>query len=86
MVDIIPAQAAATALLGDFIATNTFMLGYVFQKGLLPVSLEALMRAIDLNAVAVNLNRQAFVWGRRAALDPAKVVDAASLRPYNART
>lgn len=81
MVDIVPAQSAAMALLGDAIATNTFMLGYVFQKGLLPVSLEALMRAIELNAVAVDLNKQAFAWGRHAALDRAKVVGAALLAP-----
>ena len=39
--------------MGDSIATNLFMLGYAWQKGLMPLSLEALMRAIELNGVAV---------------------------------
>ncbi|MGY8632026.1 indolepyruvate ferredoxin oxidoreductase family protein [Bradyrhizobium sp. 14AA] len=73
-VDFIDAQSIATALLGDAIATNTFMLGYSFQKGLLPVSLEALLSAIELNAVSVEFNKQAFSWGRLAAVD-AKAVE-----------
>jgi indolepyruvate ferredoxin oxidoreductase len=63
----------ATALLGDSIATNLFMLGYAFQKGLVPVSAEAIERAVGLNGVAVEANKQAFLWGRRAAHDPAAV-------------
>jgi indolepyruvate ferredoxin oxidoreductase len=57
----------ATALLGDSIAANLFMLGYAFQKGLIPLSEAALNRAIELNAVAVEANQQAFLWGRCAA-------------------
>jgi len=82
MVDFIPAQAIATHMLGDAIATNTFMLGYAFQKGLLPVSLEALMRAIELNAVAVEFNKQAFVLGRRAVLDPQAVEGPKQVAPH----
>jgi indolepyruvate ferredoxin oxidoreductase len=63
----IDANALATALLGDSIAANPFMLGYAWQKGLLPVSEEALLRAIELNGVAVELNKRAFLWGRHAA-------------------
>jgi indolepyruvate ferredoxin oxidoreductase len=63
----------ATALLGDSIATNLFMLGYAFQKGLVPLSEAALVRAIELNATAVEANKRAFLWGRRAAVDPARV-------------
>jgi indolepyruvate ferredoxin oxidoreductase len=59
----------ATALLGDSIATNLFMLGYAWQRGLIPVSAAALERAIELNATAVEANKQAFLWGRRAAAD-----------------
>jgi indolepyruvate ferredoxin oxidoreductase len=59
----------ATALLGDSIATNLFMLGFAFQKGLVPLSEAALLRAIELNAVAVDANKAAFLWGRRAAVD-----------------
>ena len=57
----------ATAILGDSIATNLFMLGYAWQKGLVPLSLEALMRAIELNGVAVESSKRTFDWGRLAA-------------------
>src|SRR5205085_8678405 len=64
--------------LGDAIATNLFMLGYAYQKGLVPVSAAAIDRAIELNAVAVAFNRAAFRWGRRAALDRALVEQRAT--------
>jgi indolepyruvate ferredoxin oxidoreductase len=57
-----------TALLA-FIAANLFMLGFAYQQGLVPVSGEAIERAIELNGVAVAFNRDAFRWGRRAAHD-----------------
>src|SRR5205807_9307960 len=63
------ATRLATSLLGDAIATNLFMLGYAYQKGLGPGSAEAIDRAIELNAVAVEFNRSAFRWGRRATVD-----------------
>jgi indolepyruvate ferredoxin oxidoreductase len=65
----VDATRLATVLLGDSIATNLFMLGFAFQKGLVPVSEAALNRAIELNAVAVEANKAAFLWGRRAAVD-----------------
>ncbi|WP_276486882.1 indolepyruvate ferredoxin oxidoreductase family protein [Ectopseudomonas mendocina] len=65
----VDATRLATRLLGDSIATNLFMLGYAYQKGLVPVSAEAINKAIELNGVAVELNQQAFLWGRRAAHD-----------------
>ena len=67
------ATRLATGLLGDSIATNLFMLGYAFQRGLVPLSAEAIERAITLNAVAVEFNLDAFRWGRRAVLDQALV-------------
>lgn len=67
------AGALATALLGDSIGVNLFMLGYAWEKGLVPVSAQALDRAIVLNGVAVESNRAAFLWGRRAAYDRAAV-------------
>ncbi len=73
------AEAAATRLMGDSIYTNPMMLGYAWQRGWVPLGLEALMRAIELNAVQVEKNRQAFEWGRRAAHDAAAV--AALLAP-----
>ncbi len=67
----------ATAILGDSIATNLFMLGYAWQKGLLPLSLEAIERAIELNGVAVETSKRTFAWGRLAAHDLAAVQAAA---------
>ncbi|WP_374266654.1 indolepyruvate ferredoxin oxidoreductase family protein [Zoogloea sp.] len=63
------AHALATALMGDAIATNLFLLGFAWQKGWVPVSEASLDKAIDLNGAAVEMNRQAFLWGRRAAVD-----------------
>jgi indolepyruvate ferredoxin oxidoreductase len=67
--DYIDATKLATALMGDAIATNLFMLGFAYQKGALPVSEAALLRAIELNGVAVDANKTSFLWGRRAAVD-----------------
>ncbi|TFZ02008.1 indolepyruvate ferredoxin oxidoreductase family protein [Ramlibacter humi] len=67
------ADAAATKLMGDSIYTNPMLLGYAWQKGWVPIGREALMRAIELNAVAVDANKAAFEWGRQAAHDPARV-------------
>jgi indolepyruvate ferredoxin oxidoreductase len=63
------ADLAATKLMGDSIYTNPMLLGYAWQKGWIPLSLDALTRAIELNAVAVDNNKTAFAWGRRAAHD-----------------
>ena len=57
----------ATAILGDSIATNLFMLGYAWQKGLVPLSFDAIDRAIELNGVAVETSKRTFAWGRLAA-------------------
>ncbi len=72
-VDFINATKIATALMGDSIATNLFMLGFAYQKGAIPVSEAALLRAIELNGVAIESNKKAFLWGRRAAFDLARV-------------
>ena len=64
------ADLAATTLLGDSIYTNPMMLGFAWQKGWIPLTQAALLRAIELNAVAVDNNKAAFEWGRRAAHDP----------------
>jgi len=75
--DFIEGTRYATALMGDSIATNLFMLGYAWQKGLVPISGAAIDKAIELNAVSVEFNRDAFLWGRRAAVDEARVARAA---------
>src|SRR5260370_785059 len=67
----------ATAILGDSIATNLFMLGYAWQQGLVPLSLDALNRAIELNGVAVETSKRTFAWGRLAAHNIAAVQAAA---------
>ena len=72
-VDFIDATKLATALMGDSIATNLFMLGFAYQKGAIPLSEAALLRAIELNGVAVESNKKSFLWGRRAAVDLAAV-------------
>ena len=67
--EIIDASQLATKLLGDALGSNLFLVGYAWQKGLLPVSEAGLMRAIELNGVAVDWNKQAFWWGRFSAID-----------------
>ncbi|MBS0345503.1 MAG: indolepyruvate ferredoxin oxidoreductase family protein [Proteobacteria bacterium] len=71
--DFLDAQQLAIRLLGDAIATNLFLLGYAWQKGWVPVSEASLDKAIELNGAAVAMNRQALLWGRRAAVDLAAV-------------
>ena len=63
----------AEVLLGDSIATNIMMLGYAYQKGLLPLSAKAIEQAIEVNGVSIKMNTQAFQLGRLAAADPAKL-------------
>ena len=69
----VDASRLATALLGNSIGANMFMLGYAYQLGALPVSGEALEKAIEMNGEAVKMNIAAFRYGRRAAVDPAAV-------------
>ena len=63
------AEQVAVQLIGDSIYTNPLMLGFAWQKGHVPLSHSALMRAIELNAVQVDNNKAAFEWGRRCAHD-----------------
>jgi len=69
-VSFVDATAIATALLGNAIAANMFMLGYAYQTGRVPLSGEAIEKAIALNGEAVKMNLAAFTWGRRAAAEP----------------
>ncbi len=61
---------AAEALFGNAIAANMMMLGMASQAGGLPLSVEAIERAIELNGQAVEMNLSAFRWGRRAMHEP----------------
>ncbi len=72
--EFVAASRIATALMGDSIATNMFMLGFAYQRGLVPVSADALNKAIELNGAGVKMNQAAFLWGRRTAVD-AKAVE-----------
>ncbi|MBU6511736.1 MAG: indolepyruvate ferredoxin oxidoreductase family protein [Betaproteobacteria bacterium] len=64
------ADALARRVLGDSIYANPMMLGFAWQKGWIPLRRESLLRAIELNEVAVAQNRAAFEWGRHAAAHP----------------
>ncbi|MFO0235461.1 MAG: indolepyruvate ferredoxin oxidoreductase family protein [Burkholderiales bacterium] len=69
----VDAQAIADAALGDTMPSNVLMLGVAWQRGLVPVSLAAIDRAIELNGVAVAANRLAFGLGRLAAARPQRL-------------
>ncbi len=75
----VAATEIATALMGDAIATNLFMLGVAWQRGLVPISYEAIERAVELNGAAVEMNKTAFAWGRLSAINPQAVLEAAGL-------
>ncbi len=76
----IEATEIATALTGDAIATNIFILGLAWQSGALPVTHFAILKAIELNGVDVAMNKAAFAWGRRAAVEPEVVAEIAAER------
>ena len=75
--EFLDATRLATGLMGDSIATNLFMVGFAYQRGLIPLAEDAIMRAIELNGAAVESNKQSFRWGRLAAVDPSRVATAA---------
>lgn len=64
------ANRLAEQLLGNTMFSNMMMLGFAWQQGLVPLSEPALQRALELNGVAVEKNRQAFAWGRLATVEP----------------
>jgi indolepyruvate ferredoxin oxidoreductase len=69
----IDASRAANALFGNTVGANIFLVGYAYQLGALPLSAAAIEQAIELNGEAVEMNKAAFRWGRRAVVDPAAV-------------
>jgi indolepyruvate ferredoxin oxidoreductase len=73
LVGAFDAEQVAEQMLGDSIYTNPLMMGYAWQKGRIPLSLAAIMRAIELNGVQIDNNKAAFEWGRRCAHDLAAV-------------
>ena len=79
--DTLNANRLAERLLGNTIYANVLMLGCAWQSGLVPVGFDALMRAIELNGVEIDKNKQAFGWGRIAAVDPETVQRRSGPRP-----
>ncbi len=69
----IDATRLATALFGQSIGSNMFLVGYAYQLGAIPLSAASIERAIELNGEAVAMNKAAFHWGRRAVVDRAEV-------------
>ncbi|MGA2311337.1 MAG: indolepyruvate ferredoxin oxidoreductase family protein [Xanthobacteraceae bacterium] len=74
----INATRLTTALFGQSIGSNMFLVGYAYQLGAIPLSATAIERAIELNGEAVGMNKAVFHWGRRAAVDRAQVEALAS--------
>lgn len=75
--EFVNAGKLAYALMGNEIATNLFLVGYALQKGWVPVGLKALVKAIELNGVSVEMNKSALTWGRLSATDLAAVEEFA---------
>ncbi|MEX0752899.1 MAG: indolepyruvate ferredoxin oxidoreductase family protein [Xanthobacteraceae bacterium] len=69
----IDATRLASGLFGNSIGANIFLLGYAYQLGAIPLSADAIEKAIEFNGEAVAMNRAAFRWGRVAAVDRAAV-------------
>lgn len=74
-VTFLDATHIATNLLGDSIAGNLFLVGFAWQRGLLPLSRQSIFDAIELNGVRVEWNQEAFEWGRRTAHDGDRVLE-----------
>ncbi|MBI4967929.1 MAG: indolepyruvate ferredoxin oxidoreductase family protein [Rhodospirillales bacterium] len=70
---VLPAAELAHALAGDSQAANLLLVGHAWQSGLIPLGLDALLRAIELNGVAIAANRAAFAWGRHLAHRPERI-------------
>jgi indolepyruvate ferredoxin oxidoreductase len=77
--EFLDATRLATALCGDAVAANMLMLGCAWQRGLVPLARASILRAVELNGAAVEMNRAAFAWGRRAAVDLERVERAAGI-------
>ena len=69
--EFVNATLLAETLFGGHIFSNLFLVGVAYQRGLLPLSSDAIQRAIRLNGVAVERNLQVFAWGRQYVLDAA---------------
>jgi len=77
-VQLFDASELARVALGDAIFSNMIVFGAAWQKGLIPISEDAILRAIELNGAAVERNKRAFALGRWAAVSPEAVDTALS--------
>lgn len=83
---LLDAEFVAKQVLGDSIYTNPLLLGYAWQLGRVPLSLAALMHAMELNGVQILGNQQAFAWGRQCAHNLPEVLaqlEAVPAQPTN---
>lgn len=80
-VDFVDSTRLATALVGDAIAANLFLLGFAYQRGLIPLHAQSIEQAITLNGMSIDSNHRAFRWGRAAAVDMAAVTVEAGTAP-----
>ena len=85
-VDMLDANNLAEKLLGNTVFSNIFLLGYAWQLGLIPVGLDALLKAIEINGVAIEANKQGFQWGRIAAQDLDYVKQITAEKPIEIAT
>ncbi|MBB5516570.1 indolepyruvate ferredoxin oxidoreductase [Rubricella aquisinus] len=85
-VSFLNATDLATKLLGDAIYANVLMLGAAWQAGLVPLSHEAIMRAIELNKAGIEGNKRAFEIGRWAIFAPADAARATLPEQAEARS
>ncbi len=69
-VDLFDATELARAVMGDSIYSNMMVFGAAWQRGLLPISHDAIMEAIELNGAAIERNKRAFEIGRWAVVHP----------------
>jgi indolepyruvate ferredoxin oxidoreductase len=73
--DFIAADTVAVALMGDALAANVLVMGYAWQRGLIPLKRQSIEAAIELNGVAIDFNKRAFGLGRLLAVRPDKVLE-----------
>src|SRR5205823_13839424 len=59
---------------------TTLFRSYAYQLGAVPLSADSIAQAIELNGEAVEMNKAAFGWGRRAAFEPTALAAAVSDR------
>ena len=76
--EFLDASRLATALIGDTIATNIFMLGFAYQRGLIPLQQSSIEKAMEINGMSIEGNKLAFLWGRRTAHDSKRVNELTS--------